>query len=545
MFLALDLGTTHLKAALFDRAGCMHFFASQPTPLRRASAGYAIYHPQEIWETVLGLLAELYSRQMDLEEDQPEPITAVGITSMAETGLLVERSNGAPRTPFLPWFDRLAESQVEALSRRTGFVEEFCRHGVRPTFKCSLAKLLWLYEQDAAQFDGAIWLSAADYIAYRLTGTFGTHASLAVRTAAFCLDVGEWDARLLDELGLPAQIFPPVLPAFDPAGEVRAGFEMFGLAPGIPVIIGGHDHLCGAFAAYTIAGGLERLPVVNDLVGEVVPEHSSLSTPWPTPGAVYQSIGTAESLLGAFPARPLGEADYRSGFSFSRHASPGWMAWVGGISASGGSVEWLRGVLGEPRLPYAELDALLKGEPRSPTGIVYLPYLSGSGSPHSDGRARAAFIGLNATHKRADLYQSVLEGVAYEVEYICQAAQSVAGRSIQRLLAAGGGTRNRAWMQIRADVLGYPVEVLGQSEMTLLGAALLAGLGAGVYPGLAEVSAALPTVIVERYIPDAANHALYNQFYDGVYKPLLAGFVKGESRSEETPPVRLQHTPSA
>jgi xylulokinase len=190
------------------------------------------------------------------------------------------------------------------------------------------------------------------------------------------------------------------------------------------------------------------------------------------------------------------------------------MGWVGGISASGGSIEWLRGVLGDPSLSYADLDALLEGAARPPTGIIYLPYLSGSGSPHSDGRARAAFFGLSAAHSRADLYQAVLEGVAYEAAYIRQAAQNVVGQPIRHILAAGGGTRNRAWMQIRADVLGCPLDVLDQPEMTLLGAALLAGLGSGVYASPAEASTVLSVIPVRHYIPDAARHEAYQPVYE-------------------------------
>jgi sugar (pentulose or hexulose) kinase len=520
-FLALDLGTTHFKAAVFNYTGRIQAHASRATPLRHAPEGFAIYTPREVWETVSGLLAELHARHIEAVS-RPEPVAAIGIASMAETGLLVDRGNGTVRSPFLPWFDRLAATQADSLARRSTFSAEFCRHGVRPTFKCSLAKLLWLQARDATQLDGAVWLSMADYLAFRLTGAFGTHANLAVRSAAFCLDVGKWDAQLLDELHLPPQIFPPVLTASLPVGGLSTGFEAIGMAAGTPVIIAGHDHLCGAIAAYTIAGGLKRRKE-EDRATPFTHGHamdSASNAPNPAlriPYPVYQSIGTAESLVGAFPARPLDEADFLSGFSFSLQAIPGWMAWVGGISASGGSVEWLRGILGESQLSYAELDALLEGTPRPPTGIVYLPYLNGRGSPHSDGRTQAAFIGLNAAHGRAELYQAVLEGVAYEVEYIRRAAQNVTGQDIQRIIAAGGGARNRVWMQIRADVLGCPVDVLDQPETTLLGAALLAGLGAGIYTNEDEVSIALAAVPIQQYMPNATRHAAYRQIYEDTF----------------------------
>ncbi|OGO34121.1 MAG: hypothetical protein A2W35_14825, partial [Chloroflexi bacterium RBG_16_57_11] len=388
----------------------------------------------------------------------------------------------------------VATSQAEGLRQRLDVQGRFCRTGLRPAYKYSLPKILWLKEQAPSLLDGAVWLGAADYIVYRLCGAFATDYSLAGRTYAFCIDSKKWDVEALDLLGATEDLFPTAFPSGTTSGYAAPGYEALGLLPGTPVAIAGHDHICALFAA-EVLGGMHETPV-------------------------FDSIGTAESLTGVIPARPLGEADFQSGFAYGIYSRPDCFYWLGGLSASGGTIEWLRAILGEPPLSYAELDALLDSRPDVPTGIVYFPYLAGSGSPHSDSRVRAAFTGLSASHTRADLYRAVLEGTALETEFMRRAAERVTGAPIERILASGGGTRNRRWMQIKADVFGCPLDVLAQKEATLLGAALLAGLGCGVYPTLQSAVARLGGCGLERFEPDADRHAGYEDLYARGYLPL-------------------------
>jgi xylulokinase len=162
-----------------------------------------------------------------------------------------------------------------------------------------------------------------------------------------------------------------------------------GLEPGVPVVIAGHDHISAAFA-----------------VGAV------------RPGLILNSMGTAETLVGTLEERALTKQDYASGLSFGLHAVPGALFWMGGASASGGSVEWLRGLLGDEREPltYKQVLSLLEQAASDPTGILYYPYLSGSGAPWTDAAEKASFIGLRARHGKPELLKAVLEGTAYEME---------------------------------------------------------------------------------------------------------------------------------
>jgi xylulokinase len=245
--LGVDVGTTHCKAGLFSADGALLALHSRPTVTRRGTDGSAFFNPQELWETVAAVI------QAAAAESSGGAIAALGIASMAETGLLVDRRTGAPRSALIPWFDMAAAPWAETLRQADDPRQRFSKAGIRPTFKCSLAKLLQLQAQNQAIAPGAVWLSAADWIAYRLTGQLGTDYSLACRTYAFWIDRRDWDRAWLERLGLPADVFPPARPAGTPLGKVISGLP--GLPPGIPVAVTGHDHVAHLAAGWSGRAG--------------------------------------------------------------------------------------------------------------------------------------------------------------------------------------------------------------------------------------------------------------------------------------------------
>jgi sugar (pentulose or hexulose) kinase len=479
--LAIDIGTTHCKAGLFALDGTALKIATRPMVTQRAPSGESYFDPEALWGTASAVIRKVAATA--------GPIAAVGIASMAETGLLVDRQTGAARSFFVPWFDTAAQAQADLIGRQSDPLERYLKTGLRASFKCSLAKVLWLRARDESLLAGAIWLSAADYIAYRLTGKFGTDFSLAGYTFAFRVDRRAWDSDWLREWRLSPDLFPPANPSGTPVGGVQIDVaESLGLSAGTPVAVCGHDHVTAAFAMNVTS-----------------------------PGKVFNSMGTAETLLGALPERLLTEDDFRSGLIYGCHVANGCGYWLGSLSASGGSVEWLRAQLGQKPLTYDEIDALLASAHPEPTGILYFPYLVGSGPPHTDPLIRGAFIGLSASHGRADLLKAVLEGTVYEVEFIRQTGEHITGQPIPALVAAGGGTRNRPWLQIKADVSGCRIEASAEPEATLLGAALVAGIGSGLYASEGEAFKGLCLNPVEVFLPDSERHAIYRRLYEQGY----------------------------
>lgn len=474
--LAIDIGTTRCKAGLMASDGTAFQIVDRPTVARQAIDGSTYYDAEELWGTVTAIIQAVRA------SPAPTPIRAIGIASMAETGLLVDRRTGAPRTGLIPWFDNRAQKQMEEIRQASDPLDRFVKTGLHPNAKSALPKLLWLHERDGGILRGAEWLSAADYVAYRLTGKMATDYSLAARTYAFRIDTRAWDEEWIRSWGLESELFPEVRASGQPVGTVMS--SGIGLTPGTPVSIAGHDHLCAALAA-----------------GEA----SSRLT--------FDSMGTAETLIGTLEGGGLDKAAFESGLLYGRHLIGDQYYWMGALPSSGGSIEWLRSQLGDPALSYSEIDALLSQAGAQPTGILYFPFLSGRGAPNATPGASGAFVGLRAGHGRADLAKAVLEGTAYEIETIRRTAENGVGSRAQRMAASGGGTQNRHWIQIKADVSGLPLDVLSTSEAALVGAAMAAGIGRGLYADLEEAATCLAPR-TETVLPNPGRHAAYENLYE-------------------------------
>jgi sugar (pentulose or hexulose) kinase len=490
--LAIDAGTTHIKAGLFSRSGELLAFAKKPTVLHKSSHGYVYYEPDEIWLTVLEVCEEVLSKA------NPVSIIGIGVSSMAETGLLIEKQSGKYGSWMVPWFDKSSSGAAQLLSQESADPEIFMKTGIYPSFKCSLAKILWLRDDMCVPVKKMVWLSTADFLIFKMTGSMATDYSLAGRTYAFNFSSKRWDRDRLQGYALDESFFPKVSASVERVGEICGEFCFrTGLKAGISVVAAGHDHVCGSFSA----GAIE-------------------------PDLIFDSMGTAEALIGGFPERTLNVADRHSGLSFGFHPARGFRYWMGGLSASGGSLDWARKMLGDPSLNIAELEDLASRVGPEPTGIIFFPYLSGSGAPHTDPTVRAAVVGLDSKHGREHLARAVFEGTAYEMNFILQAALGNLDTSVRTVLAAGGGSKSKVWMQIKADVSGCHFDSLQMSETTMLGAALLAGVGSGLYRDETDALKAVENMERKTYLPVDKRHASYQEIY-------TQGFLKLQSAIRE------------
>lgn len=481
--MGIDVGTTNIKAGIFTGSGEIVKLASQPTPTRQTDQGLYYYDPEQLWETVAAVIRESAAA---VPADQ---IVSIGIASMAEAGLLVDTNTGAARSHMIPWFDSRTMEQFEAIREHADPLERFAATGLRANFKQGLSKILWLRDQGGADLQGVKWLSMGDYVCFRLTGIMATDYSLAARTFAFRIDEKRWDEDWIKRFGLTSSLFPEAKPAGTPIGTVTdTAAVQLGLSSRTTVAIAGHDHVAASLS-----------------VGAV------------QPGIVFDSMGTAETLVGMLNERPLGELEFDTGLSYGCHVVPGRYFWMGGINASGGSIEWLRSKLSDTELTYERMAELLSVTKPDPSGILYYPYLSGSGAPKHDPEARAAFVGLTKAHEQGDLLKAVLEGTSYELESIRRKAEQVAGEAIEHLIAVGGGTRNRHLMQIKSDVTGCRITVSQVSEATLLGGAITAGIGAGVYENAEAAAHIIQTGEADTVEPQQAYHAAYQRIYDEGY----------------------------
>ncbi|HET7095321.1 MAG TPA: FGGY family carbohydrate kinase [Thermomicrobiales bacterium] len=490
LLVGLDVGTTGVKAVVYEPDGRALAIATTPTPTTYPQPGRAFYTAEGLWESVVTVL-----RQALAQIDEPARIAGVAVASMGEAGVPLDR-HGEPTAEIIAWFDNRTRPQAEWLDRVIGRDRLFASSGLslQPIF--SLNKMLWLKDNEPAAWGRTTrWLHVADYIAFRLSGVAATDRSLASRTLAFDLHRLEWDDAIVREAGIDPVILAPIVSGGAPLGHVtRAASEATGLPASAIVAAGGHDHVCGALAAGAIA-----------------------------PGVMLNSLGTAEAVFLPLDKPLSNPAVGRQGFTQGAHAVGGRTYVFAGQYTSGASVTWIRDAVGPvagPPPSYDELMADAAATPPGSLGVVFLPHLRLANPPHDDPRSRGAFVGLSTDVRRGALTRAVLEGIALESRNSLEDLLTYPGVVPPReILAIGGGSRNDLLMRIKASVMNRTHLVLGAEEATALGAAILGGLGAGVFP---NVEAALAGLRYARtpVAPNPADAAFYDALFTRVYRRL-------------------------
>ncbi len=498
----LDVGTTNIKALIFTPDGRVAAQASVPTPTHIPQPGQAYYEPEELWQAVTTVLRQV-TAQVDARR-----IASAALASMGEAGVPLDDHN-RPTYPAIAWFDSRTKPQAAWLSEHLGKDRVFAVTGLslQPIF--GLCKLLWLKQTEPDAFARTRrWLNISEYIAFRLSGEQATEYSLASRTLALDITRRCWSESILSEAGISPDLYAPLVPSGTRIGAVTPEASVqTGLPVTTQLATGGHDHVCGSLAAGVT-----------------------------TPGTVLNSIGTSETLFLSLD-KPLADPSIgRQGFTQGAHVVPGLYYVFGSLYTSGACVEWFRTQCAGNE-DYAQLIAEAQHIPPGSQGVCFLPHLQLASSPYDDPRGRGAFIGLGTEVTRATLFRAILEGLAYDARQILEALQSNEGvPPLQAIYAIGGATRNRLWMGIKATVLNHPILLTHVSETASLGAAILGGLGAGVYP---DVPAALANLKhdVTPVDPSAEQVELYDTIYSQVYRQLYPAL---RSLHQTLEPIRGQ-----
>ena len=456
-YIGIDFGTTNLKAALFRQDGTQLAIKRLPTPL-----GSDGYNP---------VVIEGYLRQLLEAVSQPgQRPEGIVVTGMAEAGLLLHRETKQRLSPIIPWFDERTVPYAKDLTPEQVY-DRFLKTGLRNSFKYGIYKYLWCLDHCGVPAEETVWLSAVDYLVFLLTGEFVTDPTFAARTYAYDLAAGDFDAAFLKELGLSRGNFPRLVATGGFAGTcILPGWET------VPVHIGGHDHVCAAFGMH--------------LLDE---------------DAVCDSCGTAETYIGTMDARPLTETDYESGCIFGPYPGSSRLFWMANISSSGLAVEWFREKQQLSALSHEQVEEILS-QSQAPTGIFFLPALTGMGTPCFRQNLSAAFLGLRREHTGGDMLRAVVEGIGYQSRMILEPMCKN-----PHLLSVGGPTRSSGWMQLKSDVLGCRIDALEQSEATITGAIALMLSAQCSRERAKEFCSQLGKS--KLYTPDSLRHAGYDRLY--------------------------------
>jgi xylulokinase len=390
--------------------------------------------------------------------------------------------------PAILWSDTRTSRQCQEICIKAGGLNQLIHYVSNPALEGFTApKILWLKENEPDNYKKIKYvLLPKDYIRYRLTNELFTEVSDAAGTLLFDVIKKRWSTNLLEKLEIDQDLLPPVLNSFDLAGKITQSIaEKTGLHSGTPVVAGGADNACGA-------------------VGSGITEE----------GRVMLSIGSSGVVL-AQTNNP--QADQEGRIHLFNHACPDSWYIMGVMLSAGMSYEWLQKKLFNRSLDYAQLDRLAEEIEPGSEGLTFLPYLYGERTPHNDANARGVYFGISGKHDQRHFMRSVLEGVTFALKDSLELIKDKEVK-IKEIRIIGGGAKSRIWQQILADILDEEINLLNVEEGPAFGAALIAGVGVGVYKNFTE---AVNRIIKVRktIVPRIQNIERYNQYYQ-LYKKL-------------------------
>ncbi|GIP31118.1 L-fuculokinase [Paenibacillus sp. J2TS4] len=435
LYIGLDIGSTHIKAAAYNRLGELKAIARTSTPAHVTKDG-GIYHlASELWENTVKSIRSC------MEQVQGHKIKAVGIASVAEAGVMLDES-GEPLGPISAWYDQRPNQFLSMVKKRVPALQFYRKTGLYPQAKYSLMKFLWMKEYMPEQWkQGHAWLHIAEYIAYCLTGVKRTEISLASRTMLFNISRREWDDDLIAEFGIKKEWLQTTVQAGQVVGSVKKQVsEYTSISEGTPVTIAGHDHIVGAFG---IGGTLD--------------------------GDVTNSCGTAETLVLTMQNRDMEQFTEIPNFTIGCHVVPNRYYALQPVGTTGGIIEWLLSITG---WNYEQLLTVLSKENGVNKSLGFYP--APLGDSESEKHVQIAWFGgaLTNTHP-GQMASSIIQGLSSLFRYRLEFLQSQ-NMPIERLMVIGGATKNPYWMQMKADILNRPLNIVRDSEGVARGAAILA-----------------------------------------------------------------------
>jgi xylulokinase len=483
--IAHDLGTTGNKATLYDREGRLvgSVFYSYETEYKHT--GWAEQNPENWWLAVCRSTRDLLQKTHVSKND----IACVTFSGQMMGAVALDR-DARPLRNAIIWADQRALEQENRVKEQISFEDVYQITGHRLSAAYSLAKILWIRDHQPEIYrDTYKFVHAKDSIVARLTGVFVTDPSDASSMNLYDLKNGQWSQKIVDAVGLASDKLPEIRQSIDVVGEVRAEVaDEVGIAAGTPVVIGGGDGACAAAGAGVIREG-----------------------------SAYNYIGSSSWIALSTP-NPIYDPDYRT-FTFG-HVIPHMVMPTGTMQAAGASYQWTRDQLALAEIQVAQalgistyelINLEIEKIPAGAEGLLYLPYLMGERSPRWNPHARGAFVGLTIRHTRAHMFRAVLEGITMNLRVILDAFR-IQGTQIDAMRIIGGGARGRIWNQIMADIYGIPVQRLSiLEEATSMGAALVGGVGVGLYPDFSMIETMNEVAgVIE---PDSKSQSVYERIY--------------------------------
>jgi xylulokinase len=490
--IGIDVGTTSTKCVLMNESGNLIASSNKEYEIETPAPGWAEQDPDVWWNATVYVIREILAKS----GLNPGDISAIGLTGQMHGSVFLD-SEGKVIRPAILWCDQRTFSQCEKIYDIFGGEREFIKLSYNKALTGFTApKILWLSEVEPYNYKKiSKILLPKDYIRYRLSGTFATEVSDASGTILFNVKDRRWSDEIISGLSINKDFLPPVFESSEVSSYIsKEVSEITGLSQGTPIVGGGGDQAAGA-----VGSGIVREGVISDYLG--------------TSGVLF-----------AHSDSPVYDPDGRL-HSFC-HAEKGAWHLMGVTLAASGSYKWYYdnfGVLDNVADEYKELSGyeLLNKQAEKTSagseGLLFLPYLFGERTPYSDPYARGTFFGISYVHGGSHFARAVMEGVAYS-QLDCLNIMKDLGINSDKIVLFGGGAKSKLWCRIMSDVLDTRIVTLNVEEGPSYGAAIIAGVGAGVYKDVRE---AADMIIKETFevSPNSENKDRYLKYYK-IYKSL-------------------------
>jgi sugar (pentulose or hexulose) kinase len=462
LLLGVDVGTTGTKTILSTPDGQVLAESYRGYELSRPAPLHVEQNAEDWWSAVVDTIGEC------IGDVAPTRIAAISVSAQGGSVVAVDEF-GTPLAPARSWLDRRAGDEERILA------DTFTRHGLyertgwRLYSAYNCVQLLNMRRTEPAIFSAArYFFSTADFIYFRLSGLARSDSNSAGITQLMDVEAQQWDDAILAEVGVQRSQLAELCTPGDAIGSLsRSAAGVLGLPESVIVVAGGHDQYCAALGAGVIDAG-------DALV----------------------SLGTAWVVLGVSSTLIL---DPLEDFGVGPHVVPGRFGTFGSFRNGGVCLDWARSLLGGPGapLPYDTVEELVAPIPAGSSGVTFLPYFDGTNIPFWSTASAGTLLGLELRHSAGHVLHAVMEGVCFELAGVLDASRALTP-GISRVRVLGGAAQSTAWMQMLADILGIPIEIPETSQPACVGAAILAGVGAGLYPdagaGYRRMNIAVKTV---------------------------------------------------
>jgi xylulokinase len=483
--LGIDIGTSGTKGVIIDREGKIYARAGREYSINIPQPGWAEQDPKMWWEATIQVIREVIKES----EVNPQQIRGIGLSGQMHGTVFLDK-NLQPFRPAIIWADQRSSSQCEFIYQKIGKerLAELTGNPIAAGFMCST--LLWMKENQPEMCNKIYKvILAKDYIRYGLTGNLGVEVTDA--SSALLLDIKRrcWSEELLNLLSLPLKILPgEVHESQEVAGYILAEVAInTGLSEGTPVVYGGGDQSMQA-----VGNGVIR------------------------PGILSSTIGTGGQL---FITIDKFTYDPKLRIHTFCHAIPNKYHLLGAILSAGLSLKWLKENILHTLDSYAMFDKEAEKIRAGSEGVIFLPYLLGERSPYMNPQAKSVFFGLSLKHHQVHLIKAVMEGVVFALRDCLEVFEEL-GIKIEQVIASGGGAKSRVWRQIQADVFNKEISMTQSIEQAAMGAAILAGVGVGIYKDTEEGCKEAVKLKKEKIKPIPENVDIYNKQFE-IFKSLF------------------------